>query len=233
MDLILSGFLSALEWQNLIMIILSTILGVIIGAMPGLSAALGVALLIPITFTMAPATGLITLAGVYCGAIFGGSIPAILISTPGTPAASATLLDGYAMTKRGMGGKALATAAVASFTGAMVSAVALYGFAPILATVSLKFGPAEYFWLAIFGLTIIAGVSSDSMLKGLVSGAFGLVLAMVGLDPITGTPRFTLGFNNLITGIPFTPALIGLFAMSQVLIMAEKRVERIGQIHRS
>ena len=225
MEEILNGFMNALHWQNLIVIVLATTLGVVIGSMPGLSAAMGVALLIPLTFTMDPATGMIMLIGVYCGAIFGGSIAAILISTPGTPAASATLIEGYEMTKRGKGGKALKTAAVASFTGAMVSAIALYGFAPLLAQLSLRFGPAEYFWLAIFGLTIIAGVSSGSMLKGLLAGAFGLVIATIGLDPITGVPRFTFGYNQLTSGIPFTPALIGLFAMSQVLIMAEKKLK--------
>lgn len=225
MEEILQGFISALQWQNVLIIILSTILGVLIGSMPGLSAAMGVALLIPITFTMDPATGLIMLLGIYCGAIFGGSISAILISTPGTPAASATVIEGYEMTKKGQGGKALKTAAFASFFGGIFSAVALYGFAPMLAQLALRFGSAEYFWLAIFGLTIIAGVSGKSLLKGLLAGAFGLVLAMVGLDPISGVPRFTFGMNDLISGIPFTPALIGLFAMSQVLIMAEKKIK--------
>lgn len=229
MEQIFEGFLAALHWKNVLVIILSTTLGIIIGAMPGLSAAMGVALLIPMTFTMEPASGLIMLLGIYVGAIFGGSIAAILISTPGTPAASATLIEGYEMTKKGEGGKALKTAAFASFFGGTISAIALYGFAPMLASLALKFGSAEYFWLAIFGLTIIAGVSSASLLKGLLAGAFGLVIATIGLDPITGVPRFTFGLNELISGIPFTPALIGLFAMSQVLIMSEKYVKQKKQ----
>lgn len=231
MQEILNGFVSAFDLYTLFIIVLSTTLGIIIGAMPGLSAAMGVALLIPITFTMEPAIGLIMLLGIYCGAIFGGSIAAILISTPGTPAASATLIEGYQMTKKGQGGKALKTAAFASFTGGIISAIALYGFAPLLAQLALKFGSAEYFWLAIFGLTIIAGVSGASLLKGLLAGAFGLVLAMIGLDPISGVPRFTFGINDLISGIPFTPALIGLFAMSQVLIMAEEKVKIVSQVN--
>lgn len=225
---VLNGFLSALEWQNILIILVSTTLGILIGSMPGLSAAMGVALLIPITFTMDPATGLIMLLGIYCGAIFGGSVSAILISTPGTPAASATVIEGYQMTLKGQGAKALKTAAFASFFGGLFSAIALYGFAPLLAQLALRFGSAEYFWLAIFGLTIIAGVSSDSLLKGLLAGAFGLVIALIGLDPITGVPRFTFGMNELISGIPFTPALIGLFAMAQVLIMAEKKLKSIS-----
>lgn len=226
MEHILEGFIAALHWKNFLIIIFSTTLGIVIGSMPGLSAAMGVALLIPLTFTMEPASGLIMLLGIYVGAIFGGSISAILISTPGTPAASATLIEGYEMTKKGQGGKALKTAAFASFVGGILSAVSLYFFAPMLAQLALKFGSAEYFWLAIFGLTIIAGVSSGSMLKGLLAGAFGLVLATIGLDPITGVPRFTFGINELISGIPFTPALIGLFAISQVFLMAEKYVKK-------
>lgn len=225
MEDIFNGFILALQWKNLFIIVLSTTLGIVVGAIPGLSAAMGVALLIPLTFTMDPATGLLMLLGIYCGAIFGGSISAILISTPGTPAASATVIEGYEMTKKGQGGKALKTAALASFIGGIISAIALYGFSPLLAKLALRFGPAEYFWLAIFGLTIIAGVSSGSLLKGLLAGSFGLVLATIGLDPITGVPRFTFGINELISGIPFTPALIGLFAMSQVFLMAEKRIK--------
>lgn len=226
MEQILEGFIAALHWKNFLIIVISTTLGIVIGSMPGLSAAMGVALLIPLTFTMDPASGLIMLLGIYVGAIFGGSISAILISTPGTPAASATVIEGYEMTKKGQGGKALKTAAFASFVGGILSAVSLYFFAPLLAQLALKFGSAEYFWLAIFGLTIIAGVSTASMLKGLLAGSFGLVLATIGLDPITGVPRFIFGLNELVSGIPFTPALIGLFAMSQVLLMGEKYIKK-------
>ncbi|MDP0488783.1 MAG: tripartite tricarboxylate transporter permease, partial [Fusobacterium sp. JB020] len=162
---IIFGFLTAISPINLIAACLSVGVGITIGALPGLSAAMGVALLIPITFGMNPSTGLIVLAGVYCGAIFGGSISAILIRTPGTPAAAATAIDGYELTLKGKAGKALGTAVTASFIGGILSSISLYLFAPTLAKLALKFGPAEYFWLSIFGLTIIAGASTKSILK--------------------------------------------------------------------
>lgn len=191
---------------------------------------MGVALLIPITFGMSPSTGLIVLAGVYCGAIFGGSISAILIRTPGTPAAAATAIDGYELTLQGKAGKALGTAVIASFIGGICSAVPLYLFAPKLARLALMFGPAEYFWLSIFGLTIIAGASTKSMTKGLISGALGLMISTIGMDPMLGNPRFTFGIPVLLSGVPFTASLIGLFSMSQVLLLAEKRIKETGEM---
>ena len=227
---VLFGYAAALTPINLIAAVISVAIGITIGALPGLSAAMGVALLIPITFGMDPSTGLITLAGVYCGAIFGGSISAILIRTPGTPAAAATAIDGYELTKQGKAGTALGTAITASFIGGILSAIPLYLFAPRLAKLALLFGPAEYFWLSIFGLTIIAGASTKSIVKGLISGALGLMLSTVGMDPMLGNPRFTFGVPALLSGIPFTAALIGLFSMSQVLMLAEKKIKQAGNM---
>lgn len=184
---------------------------------------MGVALLIPITFGIDPSTGLITLAGGYCRAIFGGSISAILIHTPGTPAVAATAIDGYELTKQGKAG----TAITASFISGILSGIPLYLFAPRLA---LLFGSAEYFWLSIFGLTIIAGASTKSIVKGLISGALGLMLSTVGMDPMLGNARFTFGVPTLLSGIPFTAALIGLFSMSQVLMLAEKKIKEAGNM---
>ena len=186
-------------------------------------AAMGIALLIPITFGIDPSTGLFTLAGGYCRAIFGGSISAILIHTPGTPAVAATAIDGYELTKQGKAG----TAITASFISGILSGIPLYLFAPRLA---LLFGPAEYFWLSIFGLTIIAGASTKSIVKGLISGALGLMLSTVGMDPMLGNARFTFGVPTLLSGIPFTAALIGLFSMSQVLMLAEKKIKEAGNM---
>lgn len=228
MSNVLLGFVTALTPINLLAALLSVTIGIIIGALPGLSAAMGVALLIPITFGMSPSTGLITLAGVYCGAIFGGSISAILIRTPGTPAAAATAIDGYELTLKGKAGKALGTAVIASFIGGILSSISLYLFAPTLATLALKFGPAEYFWLSIFGLTIIAGASTKSITKGLLSGAIGLMISTIGMDPMLGEARFTFGIPSLLSGVPFTASLIGLFSMSQVLILAEKKIKESG-----
>ncbi len=219
-----SGFIHALTPVNLLAMLASTVVGVTIGCLPGLSAAMGVALLLPVTFGMDPATGLIVLGGIYCGAIFGGSISAILIHTPGTPASAATAIEGYQLTLRGKAAKALSVACVASFCGGLLSCLSLYFFSPLLAQLAMKFKSPEYFWLSIFGLTIIAGVSSKSLIKGLISGVLGLLLSTVGMDPMEGVPRFMFGQSILYSGINTTCALIGLFSMSQVLILAEKKI---------
>lgn len=226
---ILYGLLNALTLINLVAAFGSVAIGIIVGALPGLSAAMGVALLIPITFGMPADTALIALAGVYCGAIYGGSISAILLHTPGTSSAAATAIDGYQLTLKGKAGKALAAATIASFIGGILSTIALYTLSPLLANLALKFGPTEYFWLSIFGLTIIAGVSSKSMLKGLISGALGLVISTIGMDPMLGIPRFSFGSTSLLEGLPFTATLIGLFSMSQVLILAEKEIKEMDK----
>ena len=220
------GFVNALSFVNILAMAGGVALGIIIGCLPGLSAAMGVALMLPLTFSMPADTGLIVLGAIYCGAIFGGSISAILIHTPGTPASAATAIEGYQMTLQGKAGKALATACWSSFWGGLLSCISLYFFAPLLAQLALKFMSAEKFWLGIFGLTIIAGVSSKSIIKGLMSGAMGLVISTIGLDPIDGTKRFMFGQAFLAEGINTTCALIGLFSMSQVFILAEKEIKK-------
>ena len=228
--LMAQGFGNALDPMNLLMMVIGVTIGVIVGCMPGLSAAMGVALLLPLTFGMKAETGLIMLGGIYCGAIFGGSICAILIHTPGTPASAATALDGYELTKQGRAGKALGTACTASFFGGLLSCISLYFFAPLLAELAMKFGSPEYFWLALFGLTIIAGVTTGSMVKGLMSGAFGLILSTIGMDPMEGTARYMFGVDELYNGINVTCAMIGLFSMSQVFILMEKAIKERGSI---
>ena len=219
-----AGFLHALSPLNLLAMLASTALGITIGCLPGLSAAMGVALLLPVTFGMDPATGLIVLGGIYCGAIFGGSISAILIHTPGTPASAATAIEGYQLTLKGQAAKALSVACYASFCGGLLSCISLYFFSPLLAELAMQFKSPEYFWLSIFGLTIIAGVSSRSILKGLMSGILGLLISTIGMDPMEGVERFMFGQSTLYNGVNTTCALIGLFSMSQVLILAEKKI---------
>ncbi len=219
------GFILALSPLNILLMVLATAIGVSIGCLPGLSAAMGVALLLPVTFGMSPSTGLIVLGSIYCGAIFGGSISAILIHTPGTPASAATAIEGYQLTIRGKAAKALTVACFASFCGGLLSCISLYFFSPLLATLALQFKSPEYFWLSLFGLTIIAGVASKSMLKGLMSGVIGLLISTIGMDPMEGVERFMFGMSTLYNGIDTTCALIGLFSMSQILILAEKRIK--------
>ena len=228
--LMAQGFVNVLAPMNLIMMVLGVTIGVVIGCMPGLSAAMGVALLLPLTFGMHAETGMIMLGGIYCGAIFGGSISAILIHTPGTPASAATAIDGYQLTLQGKAGKALGTACIASFFGGLLSCISIYFFAPPLAELAMKFGSPEYFWLALFGLTIIAGVTTGSMVKGLMSGAFGLILSTIGMDPMEGVERYMFGVDALYNGISVTCALIGLFSMSQVFILVEKAIKERGLI---
>lgn len=232
--------LSELMNPGVLLAILSgTVVGIIVGAMPGLTATMAVALLIPVTFGMQPLVGLALMGGVYSGGMYGGAISAILLSTPGTPAAAATAFDGYPMTKQGKGGTALTVATWASFWGGIISTVALLLMAPALAKFSLRFGPPEYFVLAIMGLSSIVTLTKGSMVKGLISGFLGLVLATVGMDPISGYMRFTFDIVDLYDGIPFMPALIGLFSVSQILdLTAETHIvddlsDAIASIKRS
>lgn len=226
LSLMAGGFVSALHYVNILAMAAGVTIGIVIGCLPGLSAAMGVALLLPMTFSMDASTGMIMLGAIYCGAIFGGSISAILIHTPGTPASAATAIEGYQMTLKGQAGKALGTACIASFFGGLLSCISLYFFAPLLGRLAMMFGSPEYFWLSIFGLTIIAGVSSKSMVKGLMSGALGLLLSTIGMDPMQGVKRFMFGQASLYEGINVTCALIGLFSMSQALILAEAKIRQ-------
>jgi putative tricarboxylic transport membrane protein len=200
---------------NIAMICLGTIIGLFVGSMPGLSATMALALLLPITFPLPPESGLSMLAALYIAAMYGGSIAAILLKTPGTPAAAATVLDGYPMAARGEAGRALGISLSASLVGGVISGFALLLIAPLLGRIVLQFGPLELFAVAVLGITIIASLSRGSTLKGLFAGALGLLLAMIGMDPMTGTPRFTWGNINLFSGVSFTAALIGLFSIPQ------------------
>lgn len=216
------GLTNVLTFTNLLAIFVGTALGLFVGAMPGLSATMAIAILLPLTFSMPPETGLSMLASLYMGAMYGGSIAAILIRTPGTPAAAATVLDGYPMAQQGRAGKALGISLFASLIGGVLSSIALLTIAPVLGSVALQFGPVELFAVAVLGITIIGSLSQGSAIKGLLSGVIGLLLAMVGMDPITGSARFTFGILNLYSGVSFTVALIGLFSIPQAIRLIEK-----------
>jgi len=225
------GFSIVLQFSNLLMIIVGVVSGIIIGALPGLSATMGVVLLLPLTFSMGIIPSLMLLLGVYCGAVYGGSITAILIRTPGTPAAAATVLDGYEFAKRGEGGRAIGVSTVSSAIGGLVSCVALLTIAPILSKFALQFSAAEYFALAVFGLTIIGCVSGKSVVRGLLAGVIGLIVATVGIDNTSGTLRYTMGSVSMLSGFSIIPAMIGLFALPQVIMGLEqgKEKERVLQ----
>jgi putative tricarboxylic transport membrane protein len=219
----------ALTPFNLLLGFVGVVLGTLIGALPGLSATMAVAVLVPLTFTLAPASGLIALGAVYTGAIYGGAYASILVNTPGTPAAIATALDGFPMAKRGDGDLAITISCFSSAFGGIIGALCLLLIAPPLATVALKFGPVEYFWLAVFGLSLIAALSQGPMLKGLVGGAIGLLLSTVGSAVVGGDVRYTFSQPALLGGIHIIPALIGLYCVPVLLNMAsssEPHVER-------
>ncbi|MBN2752999.1 MAG: tripartite tricarboxylate transporter permease [Rhodospirillaceae bacterium] len=220
MDVI--AYLAPLFQLNVLCAIaLGTLGGLIIGALPGLTATMGVALLIPLTFGMSPVMGLNMLIGIYIGGIYGGCVSSILLRTPGTPASAATVLDGYPMAQKGQAGKALGMATIASTIGGLFAALVLATLAPQLASVALEFGAPEYFALALFGLTIIASLSGD-VLKGAISGLLGVLISCVGADPISGVLRYTFGVSGFASGFSFTPALIGLFALSEVFVQMER-----------
>lgn len=206
----------------LLLIAGGSLLGTILGATPGISATLSIALLVPVTFSMDPTAALAFLGGVYCGAIYGASISAILINVPGTPAAVATMIDGYALTRQGKAGTALGAAVTASFVGGQFGVLVLLFGAPVVAGWALNIGSQEFFWIVIFAMTSVGALGTGSVLKGLVSAALGLVLGTVGAHPVTGSLRFTFDLPALYEGIPIVVGLVGLFSISQVLRLAEE-----------
>jgi putative tricarboxylic transport membrane protein len=194
--------------------------GLFVGAMPGLTAAMALAVLLPFTFTMSPLNGLVALGAVYMGAIYGGSFAAILVNTPGTPSSIATAFEGFPLAKQGRAVEALTVATIASAIGGLAGVLFLLLLSPPLARLSLRFGPAEYFWVAMLGLTLIASLSEGSILKGLLGGTLGMLLGTIGVAPIGGETRFTFGLPVLQGGVAMIVALIGLFVLPELFNMA-------------
>lgn len=223
MALLLQGLTEVLQPFNLLWIIIGTFGGIVLGAIPGLTGAMGISLMVPLTYSMAPIPSICMLLGVYCGGTYGGSITAILINTPGSGASVVTAFDGYELAKKGQGGKALRMALYASFAGGIISALILSTISPFIAQMALKFGPCEYLALIVLGLTVVGGISGDDICKGLIAAAMGLLVSMIGQDPGSGTQRLTFGSSNLISGIPSVPLLIGMFALSEILVQSEKK----------
>lgn len=216
-----SAFLTSLSPECIIANVIGVALGIIFGALPGLTSVMGLALLIPITFSMGYMEAFSALLGMYCGSIYGGSITAILVGTPGTVAAAATMLEGPALTAKGQSKKALDIATVASFFGGILSCIVLMTVAPMLAKVALLFGPAEYFAVALFGMSVVAALSSKNFIKGALSALIGLYISTIGIDPISGELRNTFNNINFYSGITLIPILIGLFAVGQIFITLE------------
>ena len=209
-------------WQPVTVIFVGIVIGLIVGIMPGLSASTGLALMVPFTFGMHPFNAILLLTAIYTSSAYGGTITAIAINTPGTPAAVAVALDGYVLTQKGEPGRALGTSILANATGGMVGTIILIFFSVPLATAALHFGPPAFFALSIFGLTIVASMETKNRLKAFISTGVGLLLMTVGLDIINAHPRFTFGRTELFDGFSFIPALIGLFAVGEVLLNIEQ-----------
>lgn len=207
---------------NFVAVVVGVIAGIIVGALPGLSATMAISVLVPFTFGLEPLVALGLMAGIYNGAMYGGAIPAVLLRIPGTPAAVATSFDGYPMAQKGQGGFALQVAVVSSAFGGIASALSLMLLAPPLSKVTLLFGPAEIFWVAVFGLCSIIFLLGSNVIKGLISACFGVFVSVVGTDPILGNDRYTFEALELLDGINIVILLVGLYALPPVIDLLEK-----------
>lgn len=229
LELTLQSLATLFSWQGFILMVVGVILGILIGALPGIGPTVGVALMIPFTYGMSPGLAIVFLVAIYMASEYGGSISAILISSPGTAASITTVIDGYALTQKGYPGKALSASLISSTIGGIMSTVIMFLLALPLANFAIKFGPAEYFALGVFGLSLVASLSGDNVVKGLLMAIAGLMIAFIGTDPITGVPRFTFGVVNLFEGISLIPALLGLYALSEVFNMVETSFQQSAQ----
>ena len=210
---------------NFVAVAVGVVVGIIVGALPGLSATMAISVLVPFTFGLEPLVALGLMAGIYNGAMYGGAIPAVLLRIPGTPAAVATTFDGYPMAQKGQGGFALQVALVSSSIGGIASAFALMLLAPPLAKVTLLFGPAEVFWVAVFGMCSIIFLLGEHIVKGLISACFGVFVSVIGTDPILGNDRYTFGQLELLDGISIVVLLVGLYALPPVIDLLESPLQ--------
>lgn len=221
---LVTGFGIALTPVNFFFVVAGQLIGVSVGVLPGVNASMAVAVLLPVTFGLRPEASLMFLAGIYMGAMFGGSITSILLRIPGTSTAAVIALDGYEMTRQGRAGLALGITAIGSWIAGTFSLIVLMSLGPELASVALAFGPPEYFALIALGLAMITSLGNKSLVKGLIAGTMGLMIGTVGMDPATSTSRFTFGVLGLDNGISFIAVLIGIFAVTQSLINLQLQV---------
>ncbi|HYL79278.1 MAG TPA: tripartite tricarboxylate transporter permease [Candidatus Acidoferrum sp.] len=212
------GFSVAGTPVNLLLCLVGVFLGTVIGVLPGIGPMTGVALLIPLTFTLTPTSAIILMAGIYYGAMYGGSTTSILVNTPGESSSVVTCLDGYQMAKQGRAGPALAAAAIGSFIAGTFATLMLMIFGPVVAQIALRFGPPEFFSLMVAALTMVTSLAGRSIVKALLSTFFGLAIATIGIDMQSGVPRFTFGSPELMDGLEFLTVAIGLFALCEVLV---------------
>ncbi|MHC1761242.1 MAG: tripartite tricarboxylate transporter permease [Negativicutes bacterium] len=225
-DNLLTGFIVASSGANLLYCLVGVTMGMFVGIMPGLGPVAGTAMLIPITYGMEPTSAIIMLSGIYYGSQYGGTITSVLINVPGESASVITCLDGYAMAKQGRAGTALGVAAIGSFIGGTVAVIGLCFIAPMLSRVALRFGPPEFCSVMMIGLTLLVGLMGKSLLKGIIAALFGLMLAMMGDDPVSGSIRYSFGVMSLNSGIELVALAMGLFGVSEVLLGAAEKVSQ-------
>lgn len=216
MNVLVEGLAPLFDLTTLLCLVIGLLVGTLVGAFPGITGSMAVALAAGFTLTLEPAQGLAVMLTIYVGANFGDRIPSILVNTPGTPASIATALDGYPMAKQGKAGLALVTSSIVTTAGILISMLLFILAARPIAQLALSFGPAEMFSLVVFGLTVMVSISSKSIIKGVLAGLFGLALATIGRDPISGDARFVYGVNDLNSGLPFIAAIIGLFGIAEL-----------------
>lgn len=224
-DGLVGGLENIVQPFNLLILLSGILLGFVGGAIPGISGTMLVIILLPISYMLDPIAAFLLLTSIYAVSVFSGSISAILFRTPGTPEAVATVLDGYPMAQKGEGGKALGISIMSSATGGIIGVMFLIFLTPVLAAFALNFSSPEYFALALLGLTVVASLSGGNLAKGLIGVIFGLFIATIGIDPMTGAERFTFGSTQLMAGIDFIPVLIGLFAVSEVLRRIQQKIK--------
>src|SRR5699024_9798729 len=216
-DSLIEGFLIITQPLNLLILLLAVLIGFLGGAIPGISGLMLVVVLLPVTYGMETTSAFMLLTAIYAAAVFSGLITAILYRAPGTPESVTTVYDGYPMTQRGEAGKALGIGILSSTIGGIIGTIALILLTPTLALIALRFASPEYFALGILALTVVAALSAGRLVLGFLGVAFGLLLATVGTDPLTGASRFTLGYYELASGIDLVPVVIGLFAISEII----------------
>jgi putative tricarboxylic transport membrane protein len=222
LQLLVMGFSVALQPTYLLFAFLGCLIGTVVGVLPGVGPLTGPAILIPITFVLDATGSIIMLAAIYYGAMYGGTITSVLINVPGEAASAVTCIEGYPMAKQGRGGAALASAAIGSFVGGTIAVFALVLVALPLTSIALKFGPPEFFGLMLIGLTLVTGLAGRSISLAMISAIFGLLLGLVGMDPVFGAPRFTFGFPDLLDGVGLVPVAMGLFGVGEVLLSLER-----------
>jgi putative tricarboxylic transport membrane protein len=227
LQFLLAGFAAALTPANLTFALVGCVLGTLIGVLPGLGPAAGTAILIPLTFKLDPTGAIIMLSAIYYGAMYGGTITSVLINVPGEAASVITCIDGYEMAKQGRAGTALGIAAIGSFIGGTVAATLLVVVATPLSRLALSFGPPEFFALLLVGLCLVTSLAGRSLVAGVLMTVFGLLLAMIGIDPVRGAPRFTFGIPDLYDGVGFIPVVMGLFGISEILANVEQPAREV------